>query len=38
MALLELHALYPGHRGATPKLRVLLDYLLTKLAERLPPD
>lgn len=32
-----LHAVYPSHRGATPKLRALLDFLVEQLqAERHP--
>ncbi len=27
-----IHAVYPSHRGATPKLRALLDFLVEKLA------
>ncbi len=35
IAPVELHALYPSHRGATPKLRVFLDCRVAKLADRL---
>ena len=27
----ELHAIYPSHRGATPKMRVFLDWLVKNL-------
>jgi LysR family transcriptional regulator AphB len=27
----ELHAVYPSHRGATPKMRAFLDWLISKL-------
>jgi len=27
----ELHAIYPSHRGATPKMRAFLDWLVSKL-------
>jgi len=29
---IELHAIYPSHRGATPKMRAFLDWLIGKLA------
>ncbi len=28
----ELHAIYPSHRGATPKMRVFLDWVIDKMA------
>ena len=31
----EFHALYPSHRGATPKVRVFLDFLGEKVSQRL---
>ncbi|MGF1700487.1 LysR substrate-binding domain-containing protein [Photobacterium makurazakiensis] len=31
----EFHALFPSHRGATPKLRVFLDFLKTLFEERM---
>lgn len=31
----EFHALYPSHRGATPKVRVFLDFLGEKISHRL---
>ncbi len=31
----EFHALYPSHRGATPKVRVFLDFLGEKIGNRL---
>ncbi len=31
----EFHALYPSHRGATPKVRVFLDFLVEKVSHRL---
>jgi LysR family transcriptional regulator AphB len=31
----EFHALYPSHRGATPKLRVFLDFIGKRMADRL---
>jgi LysR family transcriptional regulator AphB len=30
-----MHALYPSHRGATPKLRALLDFLVTRLEDKI---
>jgi len=32
--LIELHAIYPSHRGATPKMRAFLDWLIDKLANK----
>lgn len=32
---LDFHALYPSHRGETPKLRTFLDFLVEKLSHRL---
>jgi LysR family transcriptional regulator AphB len=29
-----LHAVYPSHRGATPKLRALIDFLVSKLEDK----
>ncbi|HEB94641.1 MAG TPA: LysR family transcriptional regulator [Gammaproteobacteria bacterium] len=29
--LIELHALFPSHRGATPKVRAFLDFLVVRL-------
>jgi len=34
----EIHAIYPSRRGVTPKLRVFLDYVIEKLADRLEND
>lgn len=31
----DFHALYPSHRGATPKLRTFLDFIVEKLSRRL---
>jgi len=31
---IEFHAVFPSHRGATPKVRAFLDFLVTKLARR----
>ncbi len=31
----DFHALYPSHRGATPKLRTFLDFIAEKLSHRL---
>ncbi|MFY0615772.1 MAG: LysR family transcriptional regulator [Hyphomicrobiaceae bacterium] len=31
---IELHAIYPSHRGATPKMRAFLDWLIDKLAHK----
>ena len=33
--LTELHAIFPSHRGATPKVRAFLDFLIVRLAHRL---
>ena len=35
IAQVKFHPIYPSHRDATPKMRVYLDYLATKLADRL---
>jgi len=32
--LTELHAIFPSHRGATPKVRAFLDFLIVRLAHR----
>jgi len=32
--LTELHAVFPSHRGATPKVRAFLDFLIVRLAHR----
>ncbi len=32
--LIELHAIFPSHRGATPKVRAFLDFLIVRLAHR----
>ncbi len=32
--LIELHAIFPSHRGATPKVRAFLDFLVVRLAHR----
>ena len=32
--LIELHAIFPSRRGATPKVRVFLDFLTVRLAHR----
>ncbi len=32
--LTELHAIFPSHRGATPKVRAFLDFLVVRLAHR----
>ena len=31
---IEFHAVFPSHRGATPKVRAFLDYLIVRLAHR----
>jgi DNA-binding transcriptional LysR family regulator len=31
----DIHAVYPSHRGTTPKLRLFLDYLIEKFSARL---
>ena len=31
---IELHAIYPSHRGATPKMRAFLDWLIDQLANK----
>lgn len=30
----EFHAVFPSHRGATPKVRAFLDFLIAKLSDR----
>lgn len=35
LPVVALNALYPSHRGATPKLRALLDFLVTALHDKL---
>lgn len=37
MPITPIHAIYPSHRGATPKLRALLDFLVETLQPRLNP-
>lgn len=32
---MEFHAVFPSHRGATPKVRAFLDFLVARLAHRL---
>ena len=32
--LTELHAIFPSHRGATPKVRAFLDFIVVRLAHR----
>ncbi len=32
--LIELYAIFPSHRGATPKVRAFLDFLVVRLAHR----
>jgi len=32
--LIELHAVFPSHRGATPKVRAFLDFLIVRLTHR----
>tara|TARA_R110002110_G_scaffold415612_4_gene651946 strand:+ start:22094 stop:22993 length:900 start_codon:yes stop_codon:yes gene_type:complete len=34
----EFHALYPSHRGVTPKVRVFLDFLGDRISQRLGHD
>lgn len=31
---IEFHAVFPSHRGATPKVRSFLDFLIVRLADR----
>lgn len=37
LAPTPMHAVYPSHRGATPKLRALLDFLVERLQPELRP-